>query len=212
MDYLVKIKNNVQEKQRYYQNDTRPLYWRPPRSRLYLNTWFTGLAVGLVGVGYGAVQLVKGLSPGLQRARAPYRVRNAITGLLIGTFAVGVWAYSIRAVKQDTLEDLDEEAKAFLDARMADEKVKAAAAAPTSTPSTETRLSSAALEKGELSSAAGASTLSSSTNAARPRGILASQLGRYFPRALDPASRTIIWGAPPVDRIGRLGDKDDRQL
>ena len=47
----------------------------------------------------------------MERARAPYRFRNAITGLIVGSFAVGVWAYSIRAVKQDSFDDVDEEAR-----------------------------------------------------------------------------------------------------
>ena len=53
------------------------------------------------------------MSPGLQRARAPFRVRNAITGLVLTGFAAGVWAYSISAVKQDDFSDIDEEAKAL---------------------------------------------------------------------------------------------------
>lgn len=47
------------------------------------------------------------MSPGLQRARQPYRLRNAMTGLAIAGFAVSVWAYSIRAVKQDNFDDVD---------------------------------------------------------------------------------------------------------
>ena len=66
----------------------------------------------------------QGLSPGLQRARAPFRTRNAITGVAIGAFVFGVWAYSISAVKQDTFEDLDDEAKELLAARMADERIR----------------------------------------------------------------------------------------
>ncbi|KAL5530334.1 hypothetical protein ACEPAF_6591 [Sanghuangporus sanghuang] len=72
-----------------------------------------------------------GLSPGLQRARAPFRTRNTITGLAIGAFVVGVWAYSISAVKQDTFEDLDEEAKELLAARMADERIRGQTTAET---------------------------------------------------------------------------------
>lgn len=34
-------------------------------------------------------------------------MRNAITGLAIAGFAVSVWAYSIRAVKQDNFDDVD---------------------------------------------------------------------------------------------------------
>ena len=66
----------------------------------------------------------QGLSPGLQRARAPFRTRNAITGSLIGLFVAGVYVYSIRAVQQDNFQELDEEAKALLQARMSDATVK----------------------------------------------------------------------------------------
>ncbi|KAI5124849.1 hypothetical protein M0805_007283 [Coniferiporia weirii] len=148
-----------------------------------------------------------GLSPGLQRARAPFRTRNAITGLLIGAFVVGVWAYSIRAVRQDTFEDLDEEAKALLDSRrtavaVVDDKVKAVGAA-------EAEAVSSDLVKGP-STVAAAPTSAVVAGTAPVRGVLASQLVKYFPNALDPASKTLVWGAPPVERIGRLGDKVDR--
>ena len=53
------------------------------------------------------------MSPGLKRAREPYRVKNAILGLTLGAFAVGIWAYSISAVKQDVFDDVDEEARAM---------------------------------------------------------------------------------------------------
>ncbi|KAJ3504656.1 hypothetical protein NLJ89_g7826 [Agrocybe chaxingu] len=53
------------------------------------------------------------MSPGLLRAREPYRLKNAILGLTLGAFAVGVWAYSISAVKQDVFDDVDAEAEAL---------------------------------------------------------------------------------------------------
>ena len=53
------------------------------------------------------------MSPGLRRAREPYRVKNAIMGLTLGAFAVAIWAYSINAVKQDVFDDVDEEARAM---------------------------------------------------------------------------------------------------
>jgi len=53
------------------------------------------------------------MSPGLQRAREPYRVKNAILGLSLSAFAVGIWAYSISAVKQDVFDDIDEEVAAL---------------------------------------------------------------------------------------------------
>ncbi len=54
------------------------------------------------------------MSPGLQRAREPFRLRNAITGVLLAGFTVGVWAYSIGAVKQDVFDDVDDEARALM--------------------------------------------------------------------------------------------------
>jgi len=53
------------------------------------------------------------MSASLKRAREPYRVKNAIMGLTLGAFAVGIWAYSISAVKQDVFDDVDEEARAM---------------------------------------------------------------------------------------------------
>jgi cytochrome c oxidase assembly factor 3 len=53
----------------------------------------------------------------MRRARQPFRVKNAITGVLLAAFGVGVWAYSISAVKQDVFDDVDEEAKALAAAR-----------------------------------------------------------------------------------------------
>lgn len=60
------------------------------------------------------------MSPGLKRAREPYRVKNAIMGLTLGAFAVGIWAYSISAVKQDVFDDVDEEARAMSATRTPD--------------------------------------------------------------------------------------------
>lgn len=53
------------------------------------------------------------MSPGLLRARAPFRTKNAVTGLILGAFTIGVYSYSIRAVKQERFDDIDEEARAL---------------------------------------------------------------------------------------------------
>jgi len=45
-------------------------------------------------------------SAALIRARRPYLVRNAITGASIFIFAIGVYAFTIRAVAQDEFEDV----------------------------------------------------------------------------------------------------------
>ncbi len=51
------------------------------------------------------------MSPGLLRARREFRLRNAATGLVLAGFVSAVWAYSIRSVKQETFDDIDEEAR-----------------------------------------------------------------------------------------------------
>ncbi|KAG1735056.1 hypothetical protein EDB19DRAFT_1928876 [Suillus lakei] len=112
------------------------------------------------------------MSPGLQRARAPFRFRNAITGLILAGFGVGVWAYSISA-----------EARALMRAGPTIAKVVA----------TQT-LSSVPVE------------VKVATVPSRHRGVLVPILERHFPRLLDPSRKTLIWGAPPVDKIGRLRD------
>jgi len=146
------------------------------------------------------------MSPGLKRAREPYRLRNALTGLALGAFAVGIWAYSISAVKQDVFDDIDEEARAIartgtvaevLSVKEEKKTMEAAIAAATST----------FVEP--VSSASPSSTVPAtlSTGPARTsapsRGLL-QQLDSRFPRLLDPQRKTLVWGAPPVDNIGRM--------
>ncbi|CAK7273026.1 hypothetical protein SEPCBS57363_005445 [Sporothrix epigloea] len=45
-------------------------------------------------------------SPALIRARRPYLVKNTLVGLGITAFALGVYAYTIRAVGQDDFDDV----------------------------------------------------------------------------------------------------------
>lgn len=128
------------------------------------------------------------MSSGLMRAREPYRIKNTLTGLAIGSFVVGVWLYSMSAVKQDNFDDVDEEARAMVRAgvRMVQDKgpertVTGAAVTP-STPSIKE---------------------------VKGQGLLAL-LGEKFPRLLDPKGKTVVWGAPPVDRIGRMFEGNGR--
>ena len=142
------------------------------------------------------------MSPGLLRAREPYRIRNALTGIALGAFAVGIWAYSIRAVKQDVFDDVDAEVMeqrqqknlqqqqrlevlSLKEEKMVMEAaVNAAAASPKPPPppskTTETPIS-------------GAPT----------RGLLLRLDSRY-PWLLDPQQKTLVWGAPSVDNIGKI--------
>ncbi|KAJ7740912.1 hypothetical protein DFH07DRAFT_60058 [Mycena maculata] len=61
------------------------------------------------------------MSPGLLRARRRFRTRNALVGVVLLTFVVGVFSYSMAAVKQDTFDDLDDAVKdkAIMDAKRA---------------------------------------------------------------------------------------------
>jgi cytochrome c oxidase assembly factor 3, fungi type len=116
------------------------------------------------------------------RAREPYRVKNMVTGLAISSFAVGVWLYSIRVVKQDNFDDVDEEARAMARAGVKDVDVK-----DDKDGSIMTTVSGEAQVKAV--------------------GLLAG-LEKRFPRAFDPKRKTIVWGAPPVDSIGREGGEE----
>ncbi|KAI0032948.1 hypothetical protein K488DRAFT_48827 [Vararia minispora EC-137] len=129
------------------------------------------------------------MSPGLLRAREQYRVKNAITGVLVAAFVVGVYWYSILAVKQDTFDDIDEEARAmFAEGRR--EGVKATQSAPEPAPAPAPAPFDAA-----------------SRTPPQRRGVLSPILDRAMPGLLDPKRKTLVWGAPPVDAIGKLSDK-----
>ncbi|OCK80983.1 hypothetical protein K432DRAFT_404240 [Lepidopterella palustris CBS 459.81] len=45
-------------------------------------------------------------SPALIRARQPYLIKNALTGIAIFGFAISVYAFTIKAVSQDEFEDV----------------------------------------------------------------------------------------------------------
>jgi cytochrome c oxidase assembly factor 3 len=150
------------------------------------------------------------MSPGLQRARAPYRVKNALLGLTLGAFAVGIWAYSISAVKQDVFDDIDDEAKALREAGVGANKTGAAAVAGTTGSTTVGLASTSTTTQGlvedrtkdlvKLGGDAGVVERTEST-----RGLL-QHLDQRFPWLLDPQRKTFVWGAPPVDNVGKMHD------
>lgn len=131
------------------------------------------------------------MSPGLKRAREPYRVKNAIMGLTLGAFAVAIWAYSISAVKQDVFDDVDEEARAMatstpdlgVGAHISSEIVEATKG-KTVSPSSIILEEVARAEKSKL-------------------GVL-HYLDKRLPWLLDPERKTLVWGAPPVDNPGKI--------
>ncbi|KZT42946.1 hypothetical protein SISSUDRAFT_1030143 [Sistotremastrum suecicum HHB10207 ss-3] len=147
-----------------------------------------------------------GISPGLKRAREPFRVRNALTGLALGGFAVGVWAYSINAVKQESFDDIDEEVRAL------DSSRSGAASTSGHTPSVgESSLPSIGTGS-TTTGGVGNSALSSASSppsvdplqkdVVAPRGFLPRLLPARFRQSLDPISHTWVIGAPSVDNIG----------
>ncbi|KAJ7075007.1 hypothetical protein B0H15DRAFT_792363 [Mycena belliarum] len=142
------------------------------------------------------------MSQGLLRARRQYRTKNALVGGALLAFVVGVFTYAVAAVKQDTFDDLDDAARerAVHDARRAalsvdDEKEAMRRAAAMGGPPRPPTLG-----------ARDAAAAPTPASAVPPRGILAPLLASRVPWLLDPTRKTLVWGAPPIDNIGKLGD------
>ena len=153
------------------------------------------------------------MSPGLRRARAPFFLRNTITGLVLAAFAGGVWAYSLSAVKQDDFVDVDEEARALARSGVH------AAADPEHASKAEEHAQAAAPSGGVVpipvepgvqgivpTTTNPVTSQASFPTATHPRGVLASLMHNRYPQVFDPITKTFIWGAPSVDNIGRLGE------
>ncbi|KAK7470162.1 hypothetical protein VKT23_001600 [Stygiomarasmius scandens] len=60
LDGIYNKKYNIIDLQKKYQNDHRPIYYRPPRRVLYIRTFSVGMALGAVGAVTGIYQLVAG--------------------------------------------------------------------------------------------------------------------------------------------------------
>ncbi|CAK5276050.1 unnamed protein product [Mycena citricolor] len=151
------------------------------------------------------------MSPGLLRARRQFRTKNTFGGVVLLTFVAGVFAYSIAAVKQDVFDDLDDEVKTralqeaprvVLSAEDEKRVMQAATSAATKGPTLRKPRAD-----GDLAVASAGADASAAAAAASPRGVVAAFLAKRYPTLLDPTSHTIVWGAPPVDRIGSVGDK-----
>lgn len=148
------------------------------------------------------------MSPGLKRARAPFFLRNTVTGTVLAAFAVGIWAYSMRAVKQDDFSDVDEEARALARAAPA----PAPASAPAAVEGAQTTAPGAGVVPVPVEPAAVVPVVAQPVHAGpSPRGVLASLVHERYPRLLDPTTKTFVWGAPSVDRLGRMGEAASRK-
>jgi len=138
------------------------------------------------------------MSPGLKRAREPYLVRNAITGLTLAAFGVGVWAYSIKAVKQDVFDDVDEEARAL-----------ARSGAAADMKSIEDEQKQAQVQPQVLAEPVKPPTTPDPDTGGR--GVLVKLLQPTYPGLFDPTRKTLVWGAPPVDNVGRTSDRNSQR-
>lgn len=158
------------------------------------------------------------MSPGLLRARAPFRIQNALTGVVLAGFATAVWAYSIRAVKQDDFSDVDEEAREMMLTKSSREQTGGLGVGGESSVVGNQGgevdvdvVGTGAMSREGTSGSASNLAVSTWTGSgirvrpqSRPRGVLAPILDRAFPHVLDPMRKTLVWGAPPMDDLGRV--------
>ena len=113
---------------------------------------------------------------------------------------MGVWAYSISAVKQDVFDDVDAEARALSPAtRAATESVEERERA---TKQALARIAATAPERRPKSNKQNLTGSPVPTTEERV-GILGRVLGDRYPWLYDP-SKGLVYGAPSVDNIGRM--------
>lgn len=115
---------------------------------------------------------------------------------------MGVWAYSISAVKQDVFDDVDAEARALSPAtRAATESVEDRERA------TKQALAKIAATAPERRPKSIKQNLTGSPVPTKEEhvGILGRALRGRYPWLYDP-SKGLVYGAPPVDNIGRMSD------
>ncbi|GAA5826061.1 hypothetical protein JCM5353_004198 [Sporobolomyces roseus] len=137
-----------------------------------------------------------GTSEGLKRARLPFRTRNAIVGLTLSGFMFSVYLYSIRAVAQDDFADLQAPTQEERDRMVSIEEERRnrdQLLLPQSTvtqviPQTQT------ISQGQPS-------LTSH------EGILARFNNTFGGRGQESK---MVWGAPPVDRLGRIAKEEEQ--
>lgn len=118
---------------------------------------------------------------------------------------VGIWAYSIRAVRQDVFDDVDEEAKGLTkEMKMAVETVEEKGR------KVEDKLKAIAGErvtKTLASSMKGATASAKAASLTTERRGIMPILGRTNPGWLYDPNKSLVWDAPPVDNMGRIGDR-----
>ncbi|KPV75748.1 uncharacterized protein RHOBADRAFT_66272 [Rhodotorula graminis WP1] len=147
-----------------------------------------------------------GVSEGLKRARRPFRTRNFVTGSLIFGFAASVYFYSIRAVAQDDFSDLDQPLSddkrrsltSIEEQQRERDELRLAAKGGPLVPAPGSVAAAAGSSPVDGLAAAPASAPSSSSSS----GVLSLVSGAFAGKGADSK---LVWGAPPVDRVGRIG-------
>ncbi|KAH9457920.1 hypothetical protein MJO28_004984 [Puccinia striiformis f. sp. tritici] len=137
------------------------------------------------------------MSPALQRARLPFRAKNLAMGAGILTFTFGVYMYSIAAVKQDDFSDIPAPSleKIHQINREKEQRIQE--------------------EQASLDANRTISDLVQSRPIPilPPIGLLGSTTN--WVRGRDSSSE-LVRGAPPVDQIGKIQDRqvveNDRKL
>ncbi|WVF66589.1 hypothetical protein IAT40_001329 [Kwoniella sp. CBS 6097] len=184
-----------------------------------------------------------GMSPSLTRARKPFILTNVLIGGTLFAFSVGVYLYSISAVKQDDFSDvadllppLEERRKlqSIEDEQRSQKSLQSIASAlplsggspassrssaPATTPLPYATSSAASPSKaipqpdlsGQVLPLASDVTTSHSGIFGSKR---LSELEWIKKRGLvDPKGNVLVWGAPDVERIGRIsGGTDGKRL
>ncbi|KAI9068448.1 hypothetical protein FKP32DRAFT_1672175 [Trametes sanguinea] len=64
LNSLVYKPNRVVEKQKLVQSQHSPIYYRLPRSKFYVGSYYAIFALGMASSAYGAFQLIKGKPAG----------------------------------------------------------------------------------------------------------------------------------------------------
>ncbi|WVQ82843.1 hypothetical protein IAT38_004978 [Cryptococcus sp. DSM 104549] len=153
-----------------------------------------------------------GMSPSLIRARQPFLFTNRLIGGTIIAFVIGVYTYSISAVKQDDFSDVEDllpplEERSKL--RSIEDDIREGRIHPgTSHPGPSATGTPSAPSKGvpfpdDTIAQAAASVSSQGWGIKR-----LSDIDWIKKRGLvDGKGNVLVWGAPDVDRIGRMGDK-----
>ncbi|KAL7007239.1 hypothetical protein EMMF5_003078 [Cystobasidiomycetes sp. EMM_F5] len=161
---------------------------------------------------YGATGYT--MSPGLKRARAPFRFRNALTGLAIVGFVTAVYTYSISAVRQDDFSDLPDASTLPGSANVKTIEEELAEKAKAGGRGIGAMMGYGSSPQGE-----GVKLPPQRSNFSSPQTSPLSSLATSSPTPLETHQTTpaasqrsqnrLIPDAPDIDRLGKMGDRQD---